>query len=282
MTHLALSDIDGGHFLHTERFNRAGAGIAGADLAQARVWNGNWQAVWHLDAKPPGIVSPQPLVSQQLKAVADRFSFDLSLKSEKPPVIHGENGVSQKAEGVGRASHYISLTRLISSGSVILDGQRFAVDGTTWMDHEFFTNQLAPDQTGWDWFSLQLDNGSELMLYRLRRKDGSVDPYSSGTFIDPQGRGVHLAVHDFEATPGRIWTSPDTGGHYPVEWTVRVPALGLEVALSTRLADQELTAKLHSAPVYWEGAIDISGTEKAKPVKGVGYLEMTGYAGPIF
>jgi len=301
MAHLALSDLDGGHFIHTERFNRAGAGIAGADLKTARVWNGNWQATWQLDVKPP------ETVAQQLTAVADRFSFDLHLKSQKPPVIHGENGISQKAEGVGRASHYVSFTRLLTQGNLILDGRSFTVVGTTWMDHEFFTNQLAPDQTGWDWFSLQLDDGSEVMLYRLRRKDGSEDPYSSGTYVDAAGRSVHLSKREFSVAPGRledgkgvergnvqsgkiqpgriqqgkIWTSPITGAHYPVEWVVQIPSIGLDVALSTRLPDQELSAKVHSAPVYWEGAVDIGGTSKNKPVKGVGYLEMTGYAGPI-
>src|SRR5712691_5954838 len=209
MAHLALSDIDGGRFRHTERLNRLGAGIAGADQAQARVWNGNWQARWRLN-------------SQELQAAADDFSFELSLRSEKPPVIHGNNGVSQKAEGPGRASHYISLTRLAASGVMVIDGRQFAVEGQSWMDHEFFTHQLESNQSGWDWLSLQLDDGSEIMLFRLRRKDGSADPYSAGTYVDPQGRTVHLPASDFSLAPGETWT------HYPVQWMIRVPSLGLE------------------------------------------------------
>jgi predicted secreted hydrolase len=270
MAHLALSDIDGQRFFHTERLNRAGAGVAGSDVVQARVWNGNWQALWQNN-----------FTTQRLQAVADRFSFDLSMKSAQPPVIHGMNGVSQKAEGLGHASHYISLTRLLTTGSVNLDGQAFAVEGTAWMDHEFFTHQLEANQTGWDWFSLQFDDNSEVMLFRLRRKDGAADPFSAGTYQDAQGRTTHLTVRDFTVTPGKIWTSPDTGAHYPIEWTVRIPSLGIDAALSTKLLQQELTGKVPGSPAYWEGAIDISGSKNNRPVRGVGYLEMTGYAGPV-
>jgi predicted secreted hydrolase len=258
MAHLALSDISGGQFLHTERLNRPGPGVAGADQQQARVWNGNWQTQWVLD-------------TQKLEAVADRFSFDLLLKSEKPPVIHGRDGVSQKAEGAGKASHYISFTRLDTTGTIVLDGKRFSVEGTSWMDHEFFSHQLEGDQTGWDWFSLQLADHSELMLFRLRRKDGSLDRFSAGTFVDPQGHTRHLAAGDFTVTPGKTWTS------YPVEWTVEVPSIGFKAAIHSPMAQQELTGGSR----YWEGAIDVDGTRLGRPLTGVGYLEMTGYAGPI-
>ena len=274
MAHLALSDIDGGHFFHTERLNRSGRGIAGADLERASVWNGNWQASWRLDPHAPGGVA-----SQTLDAVADQFSFDLSLRSDKPPVIHGQNGVSQKAAGPGRASHYISFTRLLTSGTVTLDGQKFAVEGLSWMDHEFFTHQLEPNQSGWDWLSLQLDDGGDLMLFRLRRKDGTIDPYSAGTYIDFRGHATPLTEADFSLTPGKTWSSPTTGGRYPIEWTIQVPSLQLELALSTRLPQQELTGNTRTAPPYWEGAIECSGTRNSRPMKAVGYLEMTGYTG---
>src|ERR1700733_14021622 len=175
MAHLALSDIEGGQFLQAERLNRSGPGIAGADLKQARVWNGNWQTQWTFD---PAIAGGS---TQTLQAVADRFSFELSLKAEKPPVINGKNGVSQKAEGAGKASHYISFTRLTTTGAIVLDGKRFTVEGSSWMDHEFFSHQMEPTQSGWDWFSLQLEDHSELMLFRLRRTGGGIDSYSAGT-----------------------------------------------------------------------------------------------------
>jgi predicted secreted hydrolase len=251
MAHLALSDIDGKQFLHAERFNRAGAGLAGADEKQARVWNGNWSAT-----------------PQHLQAVADRFQFSLQIHPEKPPVIHGENGVSQKSAGMGHASHYISFTRIGATGAIRLDNKDYHVDGLTWMDHEFFTRQLEANQTGWDWFSLQLEDGSDLMLFRLRRKDGAADPYSAGTYVDKQGRGRHLSGHEFEVTPGRMWHK------YPVEWTINVPSLHLNAAVTTPLDDQEVTSSRVAA--YWEGAITVTGSQR-----GVGYLEMTGYASPL-
>jgi predicted secreted hydrolase len=274
MAHLALSDFDGGRFLHTERLNRSGAGIAGADFAQANIWNGNWQVHFELDPQAPGAVA-----SQQLQAVAGQFSFQLSLRSKKLPVIHGEHGVSQKSERRGRASHYVSFTRLFTNGTLTLEGKQFVVDGLSWMDHEFFTNQLDTNQTGWDWFSLQFDDGSDLMLFQLRRNDGTIDPYSAGTYVDSMGRTTHLAAASFSLIPGQTWTSPDTGGRYPVEWMVRVPSLGLQASLRTRLVQQELTGRTPAVPTYWEGAVESSGTKNNKPVKGAGYVEMVGYSG---
>ena len=188
-------------------------------------------------------------------------------------------GSSQKSEGVGHASHYISLTRLDTRGTITVDGKRFEVYGLSWMDHEFFTHQLDAGQTGWDWFSVQLDDGSELMLFRLRRKDGTRDRFSAGTYVDKLGRTTHLSVNDFSLTPGETWTSPQTGGRYPIAWTIRVPRLGFESRLTTPLAQQELAEKGDTSPAYWEGAIRVMGTKDKSAVQGVGYLEMTGYAG---
>ncbi len=136
-----------------------------------------------------------------LRAVDEQFTLQLTLSPQKPPVIHGENGVSQKAAGPGRASYYISFTRLQTTGAVTLAGKSYQVSGLAWMDHEFFTHQLEAAQTGWDWFSIQLNDNTELMLYRLRRKDGSLDPFSAGTFIDAQGNSTHLRASDFSFTP---------------------------------------------------------------------------------
>jgi predicted secreted hydrolase len=276
LAHLALSDVDGNRFFHTERLNRSGPRIAGADFQQARVWNGNWQVLWRLDPKKPG-----GFADQKLQAIADEFHIDLVLQSDKAPVVHGSNGVSQKAEGPGRASHYVSLTRLITRGTIEMNGKKFTVEGLTWMDHEFFTHQLEPNQSGWDWFSLQFEDGSEMMLFRLRRKDGSADPYSAGTYIDPQGRTRHLNASMFFLSPGKTWTSNETGARYPIEWNIRVPSLGIDAALSTRLPQQELIGKSRASMAYWEGAIEIKATRKSQPLGGAGYLEMTGYAGPV-
>ena len=266
--------------MHTERLNRSGPGLAGANQQQARVWNGNWQAQWKLDPRALPGSKKGAMASQGLQAVADRFSFDLTMKTEKPPVIHGENGISQKAEGPGRASHYISFTRLLTSGTIVIDGQQFKVDGESWMDHEFFTHQLAANQSGWDWFSLQFKDGSELMLFQLRHKDGTRDKFSAGTYVDAQGHKTHLTENDFSLSAGKTWTSPVSGGRYPIEWNIRVPSLSLDATLNTRLPQQELKGKTKAEPTYWEGAIEVKATKKGQALTGSGYLEMTGYAGP--
>ena len=269
LAHFALSDIEAGRFYHTERLNRSGPGLAGADASNRVVWNGNWRVRWSQD-------------KQRLQALGPDFAVELELRSLKPPVIHGRNGVSQKAEGAGRASHDVSLTRLATSGTVRVSGNQYSVQGHSWMDHEFFTHSLEANQSGWDWFSLQLEDGSELMLYRLRRKDGSVEPYSSGTYVSPNGSTTHLALNQFDLEPlGASWTSNSSGARYPLEWRGRVPSLGIDVRTSTPLPQQELVSRSGTTTAYWEGAIDVRGTRNGKPLTGRGYLEMTGYAGPV-
>src|SRR5512133_2919129 len=206
LAHLALTDIDGRRFLYDRRLNRAGPGVAGASLDERRVWNGNWSAEWQGER-------------QVLRAVAEGIRLTLHLAPLKPLVIHGENGVSQKAAGRGRASHYVSFPRLEVKGEI--NGQ--TVEGLAWMDHEWFTHQLAEDQQGWDWFSAQLADGTELMLFELRRKDGGIDPWSAGTFIDREGKPRHLRAGEFTLEPLAWWR------RYPVRWRIQVPALGIDL-----------------------------------------------------
>ena len=274
MAHFAMTDVDGRRFFHTERLNRTGPGIAG--VQQGKVWNGNWFVDWQLEAK-----SPAGFSSKHLSAVAPEFAVDLRMTSSKPAVIHGENGVSQKSAGAGRASHYFSLTRLQTTGKITVQGKEYRVEGLSWMDHEFFTHSLESNQAGWDWFSLQFEDGSELMLYRLRRKDGTVEPYSSGTYIAQDGRARHLRLTDFQLTPGKTWASTETKGVYPIEWKITVPPLGMDLELRTPVPAQELAGNSKTAPVYWEGTVDVSGTRNGTPLKGRGYLELTGYAGAV-
>lgn len=267
--HLALSDLDGQHFYHVERSNRAGPGIAGADEKTATIWNGNWQV--HLDGD-----------RQDLQAVSDQFSLRLNMESKKPPVIQGDNGISQKAQGAGRASHYISLTRLLTAGVIEINSKQYQVTGTSWMDHEFFTHQLERDQVGWDWLSVQFDDDTELMLFRIRRKDGSADPFSAGTYIDQRGSSHHLRAGDFGLKPSTdTWTSPNSGAVYPIRWQVSVPSLGIAEEVRTALPMQEITSRSKLAPSYWEGAIDVTGTGAGQRLTGRGYLEMTGYDRPV-
>jgi predicted secreted hydrolase len=260
LAHLAVTDIDGKSFRSEQRLNRAGPGIAGASLEQKRVWNGNWEARWDADFK-----------IQTLNAVGDGVHLALRLRSEKPPVIHGENGVSQKAEGRGRASHYVSLTRLAVTGT--LNGS--TVEGLAWMDHEWFTHQLEDSQVGWDWLSVQLDDHTELMLFELRRADGSIDSYSSGTYVDRSGRAIHLERSQFQLKPLETWRSPKTGARYPVRWQIVVPSLKLTLDCAADIPNQELASE-NGEQVYWEGAVTYSGS-----AHGVGYLEMTGYYKPV-
>ncbi len=261
LAHLALTDIDGKRFRYWKRLNRAGPGIAGADFDAGRIWNGNWQARWDKSTEV-----------QSVSAVADGVKFDFRLTPAKRPVIHGENGVSQKADGAGKASYYVSFPRLTVEGR--LDGTE--VTGTAWMDHEWFTEQLDPEEQGWDWFSVQLDNGADLMLFDLRRTGGGIDPYSSGTYITRDGRATHLRRADFELQPLETWTSPKTGAKYPVKWRISIPSMGLVLECAATVREQEIVSEGQEGQTYWEGAVTYSGSST-----GVGYLEMTGYAGRV-
>jgi len=197
-------------------------------------------------------------------------------------VVHGVNGVSQKSPGPGHASHYISFTRLVTSGSIELDGKTYSVTGASWMDHEFFTHPLDSDQTGWDWLSLQFNDNTELMLFRLHNRNGGLDPFSAGTWIDANGKTTHLTAKDFLLEPhGDTWKSPQTQSTYPLQWKAAIPSLGLELEVATHLRNQEIARPGDQATNYWEGAVVVNGKRNKAPTAGVGYLEMTGYDKPV-
>jgi predicted secreted hydrolase len=268
LAHVGLSDLENKHFLYEERVNRAGPGIAGISQSQRRVWNGNWQVQWRGDI-------------QQLQAVTDSFSLQLTLKPAKPLVLNGHNGFSEKTPGAGNASEYFSFTRLATTGKVALRGHEYQVTGSSWMDHEFSTTPKDSPLAGWDWLAIQLNNDTEIMLYRIRLKDGDMSPDSSGTYTDAQGHGRYLGIHDFVLVPGRTWTSPRSHGRYPIQWRIAIPSLRLRLQVTTPLKDQELVTNNSFSPTYWEGAISVNGDEAGRNVRGVGYLEMTGYAKPL-
>ena len=268
MAHFALSDIAAKKFTFRERINRGYGDKAGAATDRYRVWNEDWKVEG--DARNHTI------------RVADRgVELRLSLKSEKPPVLHGQNGLSQKGEGEGRASYYYSLTRMQTEGVLVIDGRKEKVRGLTWMDHEFGSNQLREDQVGWDWFSIQLDNRNELMLYLIRRKDGSPDPYSSGTRVKTDGTTVHLALGDFQVTALDRWKSAKNGAVYPMKWKVTIPSEEIALEIDPAFENQELITNRSTRVTYWEGAVQIRGSFRNKPVAGQGYVEMTGYAGKL-
>ena len=268
MTHLALTDVGGRRFRFVDRLNRAGPGWAGAATDAYRVWNEQWRA-----ALEPGGV-------HRLAAATKDFGIDLRLDENRPAVLHGDRGYSRKGTSPGNASYYYSLTRMPTRGTITIDGRIVDVAGESWMDHEFGTTFLEADQVGWDWFSLQLDDGRELMIYRLRRPDGSADARSSGTLVEPDGSYKHISIDSgFVLAPGRTWTSSASGGRYPVEWHLRLPREAIDLDVVAAIDDQELRMGLSTGVTYWEGAIDVRGTVKGRPARGRGYLEMTGYAG---
>ena len=170
---------------------------------------------------------------------------------------------------------------MATRGRVAVAGDTFAVEGLSWMDHEWGTSQLSEGQVGWDWFSLHLDDGRELMLYRLRLRDGSSEPFSSGTLVARDGRAQHLALADFTLAGDAPWKSPVTGGSYPLRWRVRVPAHGLDLTVEPLVRSQEMVSPPPIPLAYWEGAVRASGTANGRRITGTGYLELTGYAGAL-
>jgi predicted secreted hydrolase len=269
MTHLAVSDPSGRRYRYGERLSRGGPGLAGADVERYRVWNDDWTAT--LDGQGRHL----------LRASDKGTGIDLVLDEGKKPVIHGVDGISQKGAQAGNASHYYSLTRMPTHGTITVDGAPVEVSGESWMDHEFGTSFLEPEQRGWDWLSIQLGDGRDLMLYQLRRADDSRDPRSSGTLVGADGRVTHLSVADFTLAPGGPTYRSANGATYPVAWTIVVPSQSLQLRVTTPLSAQELSLEGSTGVVYWEGLIDVTGSAGATPVTGRGYLEMTGYHGSM-
>jgi predicted secreted hydrolase len=267
-THFALSDENQKSFFYSEKLNRAGLNLAGARSDVYYVWNELWLA--ELLGNQMVLRANSPDGKQELH---------LLLSSEKPPVIHGKGGISQKASCVGCASHYYSLTRLKTDGILLIDGKAEPVTGLSWMDHEFGSNQLSREQTGWDWFSVQLNDNTELMLYLLRHEDGTIDPNSSGTWINAQGQSRHLNLSDFKVTEsGKKWTSPTSKGTYPMGWKIEVPSEKLDLTVTPSFENQELYTSGSTKVAYWEGSSYVSGNRAGKTLQGNAYVEMTGYA----
>lgn len=268
MAHFALSDTAAKKFFFRERLNRGRGDKAGAARDRYLVWNEDWKVEGNADV--------------HRITVRDRgVTLDLSLRSLKPAVLHGDNGHSQKGEGEGRASYYYSLTRLETAGNLTIDGKTENVRGFSWMDHEFGSNQLRDDQVGWDWFSIQLDDQRELMLYQMRRRDGSVDPYSSGTLVGSRGVARHLTIKDFRIEVLEYWKSPKSGARYPIKWKVTIPSEAIELDVVPVFSDQELITNRSTRVTYWEGAVNIRAKIGGRSVSGRGYVEMTGYAGKV-
>ena len=293
MGHFAVTDVGGGRFRAAERFARGSGGLAGARAAPLRVWIEDWElasadpdvggaggaagAGTSAGDEPVGRGRPDPTFPLRLVADGDGFAVDLLLRAGKPRVLQGDRGLSQKGPEPGNASYYYAHTRMPAEGRVLFGGEIHEVSGLAWMDREWSTSALAEGQVGWDWFALQLDDGWEMMVYRLRRTDGSADPLSDGVLIDPSGRRIALGWGtDVSVTPTGRWRSPVDGAAYPSGWRIVVPGRGWDLSVEPLVLDQELRLAFR----YWEGAVDVGGTgEGGRPVSGRGYVELTGYAG---
>jgi predicted secreted hydrolase len=269
MAHFALTDVAGGTHRAFEKLGRGAAGLAGAQAAPYQVWLDNWSV-----EEIAGSIAGSPA---RLRANAEDISLDLSLSDLTGPILEGDRGYSPKGPEAGNASYYYSLPRIATTGTITSGDRTFHVDGLSWMDHEFSTSALGADQVGWDWVSVQLDNDHELMVYQLRRADGSVDAFSSSTLIAPDGTTRTLGPADFTLQPTGHWRSPRTGATYPSGWVLAIPAEGVRLTITPLLADQEMNLSYS----YWEGAVNVAGSMGGSPVSGSGYVELTGYAGSM-
>ena len=263
MGHFALTDVTDNRHWAFERFSRGAMGLAGAQAAPLRVWLEDWE----LASTGP---EPFPL---RVRAHQDDIAVDLLLDTAKPLVLQGEQGLSQKSAEPGNASYYYSLTRLPTRGTISLNGQMFTVSGASWLDREWSTSALGPEQSGWDWFALQLNDGRDVMFYRLRRKNGGVDSFSKGVLVAADGSTRMLRWNEVDLQPLGAWTSPRTGDRYPAGWRLRVPTEKLDLTVTPKIADQEMRLMVR----YWEGAVAVGGYAGNQAVAGQGYLEMTRY-----
>ena len=264
IAHFAVTDAGRERFYTAERYSRGALGLAGANADPFRVWIDDWEIAAVEEGQPE---------RWRLRASDPEFAIDVSLFAEKAPVLNGVGGLSQKSAEPGNASYYYSITRWRTDGTLRVGDDEFRVSGLSWLDREWSSSALAPDQLGWDWFALQLSDGSELMFYNLRKLDGSQDEHSAGTWIDADGRSRHIGREEIDIAVTDTWDSP-AGGRYPSAWTLRFPGEGLSLEIRPVIADQELFTTVR----YWEGAVDVVGERRGSPIEGRGYVELTGYA----
>ncbi len=280
LAHFTLTDVAAGAFRAEDVLSRSGPGLAGARAENLDVWIGDWSA-----RMKDGTIS--------LRARRQGLELALELTPRKPVVLHGRGGLSRKGPGEGQASYYSSLTDLETKGIISFGGgdERRAVSGRSWFDHEFGSGLLAEDQIGWDWFGLHLSDGRDLMIYLLRRKDGSIEGASAGTLVAPDGSARPLALRadrergddqiEFSVTALDRWRSPRSGGTYPSRWRIAIPSEEIDLWVAPLAAGQELLPATLPNLIYWEGAVAGTGTVRGRPASCEGYAELTGYAGSL-
>ena len=260
LAHFAVTDVPRRRFRSAQKLSRAALGLAGAEALPLHVWLDDWS----LEARGP---------TWQLRATQPGYAVELALEPQSAPVLNGIDGLSRKSDRPQDATYYYSIPRLLVRGQVLRDGQPLEVRGRAWLDREWGSGGLGPRELGWDWFGLQLEDGSALMFYALRDKNGERDVHSAGSWVAADGTARALSSAEVDIAVTREWRSA-SGERYPAGWHIRVPALALDLTVRPVLADQEL----QTTPRYWEGAVDVSGERGGASLGGRGYVELVGYA----
>jgi predicted secreted hydrolase len=284
MAHLAVTDVEGGRFDAFQRYARGAAGLAGARVEPFRVWVADWQVASTATGDGDGDAAIFPL---RLAAAEGDVALDLRLEAGGPPVLQGDGGLSRKGRGPDAgASYYYSMPRLDTRGTLRLGDESFTVEGASWLDREWSSAVLGAGKEGWDWFAVQLDDGRDLVFFRIRGGDGPADRLGYAALLSPAGAPADaeaaageprqaevLDVTGSSLRPVGHWRSRASGVRYPSGWRLLVPSAGLHLGLTPLLDDQELDLDFR----YWEGAIRVEGTAGGEPVRGRGYAELTGY-----
>lgn len=272
--HFAITDQTHQKYFFCDRMERANMDLAGAQTGKVlllpRIWIDDWQL--QFQGKNGNAQHIQSSGIAQNDANQTRMKINLSQHALTPPIINGINGVSQKGPEAGQASHYYSMPRLTTSGTLQLGNRQYKVTGESWLDREFSSKGLAKNQTGWDWFAIQLDDGRNLMLYQIRQKNNSIDPHSAGSISKGNTESIPLTQQDFRIKVLDWWTSPHTKARYPAKWKIEIPNYHLSLEITPTVADQEMRPR-HESAIYWEGSCNVTGTAAGKA-----YVEMTGYS----
>lgn len=263
LAHFALTDVENDEFYAFERYSRDALDLAGAVGSPFRVWVEDWSASG----------SDGGALPMRLSASDEGVEINIALNGDKDIVLNGEGGFARKGSQPGEASYYYSMTRMPTTGVVSLNGRSHSVSGSSWLDREWSSAQLSDEHIGWDWFALQLSDGRDIMYYQLRPREGEATDFNLGTLVASDGAYSGLDTADVSIEALDHWQSP-LGGAYPSRWRLQIPEEGLDIEITPYVSDQEL----HTLVRYWEGAVRIEGTSNGQPVKGSGYVELTGYA----
>ena len=264
MAHFAITDVQNNRLIAAERLARGALGLAGAAAMPFRVWVEDWSVEGEADAQNAALT---------LRAQDAQMSVSLELQALKPVAAHGDRGLDSKGPEPGNASYYYSFPRLAVRGAIDVNGNRSDVAGAAWMDREWSTSALSAGVVGWEWFGLRLSDGREIMLYRLRRSDGTSSNYSGGSLVDLDGTTTRLRRADFDLEPKEYWISQHTHLRYPVGWRIAVPTMELALTVEPRVRDQEINLSVR----YWEGSVQVTGRARDGALTGEGYLELAGY-----